>query len=282
MNDKEHNEALTDEQRVARNALDSLPVPTAREEFRSSLRAQFLNTPVDRSADDSPSSVRPRRSRAPRRSIQLVAVPVAIAALLVLGLGLANRGPDWQVHAYSQLDHITVDGQRLSLDSPELAPAVARGGRVQVPEGGSLELLAGNKLLLQLEGGTAMTVPSAPGRWFGRHVHSEMDPAGLVRVTTGPGFVGSRYAIFTGQAEIEITGTTLTVINGESSTCVCVLEGKVRACPPGGSMESIESGRRLTFIPDQAGVDRGDMLPAEKAALTGLRTRVPAGFELRR
>lgn len=262
MNDDRHSHddpAATEDQRLARDVVRVLPRPKPDPRFRASVRALFV-------AAASPVA---RRHRLRIRW----AVPVALAATLLLAVGLANRGPAWSVVGTGG-EYVTIDGERIPCDdlSP-LQAAVRPGCRVVVPDGARLEVL-GEVLALELNGGVDVTIPSTPGRWFFRDVSSRVVGDGTLRVATGDGFAGARYRIDAGATELVVTGTAFSVMGSADVVCVCVLEGGIEAVLPDGTAREIPSGGRLTVMRDGSGIDEGAMHESERAGLERLKSRL--------
>jgi len=126
---------------------------------------------------------------------------------------------------------------------------------------------------MQLSPGTELTLPSPPGRWFGRHARASVD-RGLVRVTTGKNFDGARLAITTPEATVHVTGTTLAVIAEAAGTCVCVLEGTAHVRPHRGTMTRVHPGRQCEVSRGDGASKLGDMREAERPKLLDLRDRL--------
>lgn len=280
---------LTVEQEVARAAVRGLGVPAAPAEFRARMRAAFVSgdfgtaSATDDAVVATQAQVEPRvrsrssplhiRHRAGARSWSL-AIAVAAAAVILLGIGLANRGGGWTITAVGANPTVIIDGEEVSCaDLSPIEAALHAGCQIVVPENGRMELLNARNFLVELGGGVEFTLPRAPGRWFGRDVHSDVDGTGTVRVATASGFEGATYRLRTSSTELTVTGTAFTVIHGEDSVCLCVLEGEVSATLPDGSVASIGAGRRVFVSSGDGMIDHGPMLEAEREALLALRAR---------
>jgi len=273
VNDRDH--TLDPQQERARDAVRGLMEPVADATRVAELRARFV-------AGEAGGSHAPRatpRVRPARRIGQALTTLLATAAVVLLGVSLANRGPEWSLVELTGADHVILDGEVVA--AADLVPGQLRPGRVvQVPEGGRLELVAGETLLFQLNDGVAVTLPRAPGRWFQRNIDGTVSGDGVLRVATGPAFPGARLAVHTDAADLMVTGTTFTVIHHVGSACICVLEGNVDACPPGtDSMEPVGAGKRRTFLRNGESTSSGNMLSREREELTQLRQRAPQLFQ---
>lgn len=273
MNDRD--DTLDPQQERARDAVRQLPEPVADPAMVADLRARFLagadaSTHVPRAAT---------RTTPARRMGQAITALLATAAVLLLAVNLVNRGPDWEVIEVTGTDHVLVDGTSVPNDA-SLAGQLRPGRQVLVPEGGRLELVAGETLFLQINAGVEVILPRAPGRWFQRETSATVSGDGTLRVATGPSFPGARLDIHTDAADLEVTGTTFTIIHHDGFACICVLEGNVDSCPPGEtSMEPVAAGKRRTYLQGGKSVSSGDILPSERDELATLRQRAPQLFQ---
>ena len=198
-----------------------------------------------------------------------------MAATVLIAVGIANRGSGWTVVGAGGA-YVLVDGKPVPCDdlSP-LQAALRPGCELVVPDGARVEVVS-DVLALQADGGTDMTLPATPGRWFFRDVSSRVRGEGTLRVATGDGFAGASYRIDTGPTELLVTGTAFSVMSSEDYVCVCVLEGGIAATLPDGSRRTIPSGGRLTVSRDGEGIDVGVMHEHEREALENLKRRVAA------
>lgn len=258
---------LTFDETRARDAVRGLDAPAARPAFRERLRREFVDGSI---------AAAPRRVIAlpwtRRPAFRWIAAPVAAAALL-LAVTALNHGPRWQVIDASGDGLAIVDGRPVPLGHREdLARAIRPGARVQMPDGARLEIVSPGVLAIQLMNGVDMTVPSPPGRWFGRRTEGEVRK-GELRITTGAGFHGAQLHLATVEAEVQVTGTTLAVICAPEGTCVCVLEGVVKVGEREGTMMNVEHGMRRFVYNDTRPPIIDRMLPQEKIALAEFRAQ---------
>ena len=210
----DHRHSSADEKRLHR-WIESLPDEPADPEFRRRLQAQFL----ERSA-----------SRTHRIRNGVLAV-VAIAAALLIMLWWFDRGPDWEVVVP---EGGVAEDIRFELDDDSWTAAEliasgsppATGALLTTHDDSELQLQAGEQMLWVITPGAQLVLPEAAGRWFGRVVHTEV-LAGELRVTTLADFPGTRLVIANDITRIELTGSTIAVIQAADSTCLCVLEGAV-------------------------------------------------------
>lgn len=235
---------LTPDQQRAREALRELPVPAAEPAFRARLKHDFASGRIGerRSLELAPPRYRQHR-------LGRAAVPAA-AVVLIAVVAALNQPPSWRLAAVAGGGTALVNGTPVPL-SP--AAAIERrlepGARVRLPGTASVTLASAGRMLLELTPGTELTLPEAPGRWFGRTGHSKLE-RGELHVTTGRAFEGARLAIETTEARIEVTGTTFAVLCLPVGTCVCVYEGTVRVGDRRGQWASVAAGRRREVFKD--------------------------------
>ena len=196
-------ETLTPEQARAREALHAWTVPAADPEFRDRLRRQFMHGELTPAAT---ATVR-QKERRPYAGRGWFAAPArrwaaAAAALAVLAGGgwYLNRGPEWVMVAASGVGVAVIDGLPVPMNHLEdLRRRMKPGVRVRVPAGSQLMVAIPGQLAFQVTPGTDVTLPSVPGRWFGRRVRAELR-GGVLRVATGQGFRGAELALSTREA----------------------------------------------------------------------------------
>jgi hypothetical protein len=179
-----------------------------------------------------------------------VALVTAIAAGLVATIVSLNRGPKWKVLNANGRGEIAVDGRVLSALSAEaIAALLTPGALVRVSAETEVEILCDGYFVVQLTPSTEMTLPGAPGRWFGRDVAASFH-AGEARIITGPRFEGARLSIETEEAKIAVSGTTFAVIRDTAATCVCAFEGVVEVGVKDGRLEPVTPGSRTFHYSD--------------------------------
>lgn len=261
--------------RRAREALDGLSAPPADPAFRAALAQRFASGAIAPAAAGETVVPFPRLRRPWHRTpaARWALAPVALAAAFLAVLYL-DRGPGWGVMAANGAGVAVIDGRQVPLaDAAALARALEPGARVRLPEGATLEIASGRALAIHATPGTEFTVPRSPGRWFSRAAATEL-ASGSLRFTTGPGFAGARLAVFTAEASIEVTGTTLAVICDTPGTCVCVFEGAVRVGPrDGGAMEPVGAMRLRMIKKDGSEPKSASIRPTEAAELGAFRER---------
>lgn len=256
---------LTKEEARARDAVRTLPAPAADEAFRANLKAAFADGSI---------AARPRRI-VPlpwyrRIGAGWIVAPAAAAAAVLIAIVL-NAPPAWNVTASRGDGAVVVDGRSIPIDHvADLDRALRPGAHVVVPEGGELQLVSADRLMLLATSGTEFVVPRAPGRWFQRTVNASVRH-GTLRVATEPGFAGAKLMVTTPEAAVEVLGSTLAIICESTGTCVCVLDGDVHVGPLGGGMERVEGGMRRYVYNDGRPPEMHEMRPDERVKLTQLR-----------
>jgi len=211
------------EERV-RDAVRALPRPQSDMAFRARLRREFAAGEIGR-----------RRGRVverPRFARGALWAPVT-AAVLLATFAVANRGPDWQLLAFSGTGRVIVDGVSFT---PSLATAVEadalrerlrRGGRVQLVDDQSLDLVVPGVIALSLSPGADVTLSAAPDRWFPRDMNAAV-ARGNTYFSTGRRFHGAHLDVRTTEGSVRAVGTSFAVLCGIGETCVCVMEGQVK------------------------------------------------------
>jgi ferric-dicitrate binding protein FerR (iron transport regulator) len=254
-----------DEER-ARELVRGLGVPRADAEFRARLKAEFMSGTV-RGA-----KIVPLPASFFRRPSFWASVASAAAAL-VIAVGLGNRGPDWRVTLATGEGEVVVGERHIPLhDSGAIGAALARGGRLRLPAGSTLELVAPGELAVRMTRVTDMTLPPAPNRWFQRDVQVAVR-RGDTFYSTGRAFHGARLQVRTAQAQVLVTGTSLAVLSNEDGTCVCVMEGRVGVAKVDGAtgaMRMIPAGKRYVFPSDGSESFEDDILMYSEHALHAL------------
>lgn len=237
---------LTPEQERVRTALRALATAEPDAQYRARLRAQFTGGTL---VEHSPAIV-PLRAES---GAGWLGVALAVAACLVLGVMLFDQGPAWQVSRVGGEGTVLVGERMLPLrEVGDLSAALARGGRVRVPVGAEVELVAPGMMAMTLSAGSDVDVPRAPGRWFQRGAHAVVR-AGETFITTGRRFHGARLTVTTDEARVEVVGTTFAVLRHEEGTCVCVMEGTVRVGAAGEAMVDVGAGVRRFCYPRALG-----------------------------
>ncbi len=214
--------------------------PVARRGYRDRLRDEFVREAM------------PDRSRDLGRSSGWSLPPVAAVAgafALLFVFWLLNAGPAWRLTAVSGIGTVQVDGHSVPLDSrANLARILTPGAHVRLPDSTQLDFELRGRVLIQIIGGSDVTLPGRPGRWLGRSMTTSLD-AGEIRIATGPAFHGCRFDIVTPEAGALVTGTTLAVLRQPDASCVCVYEGSV-TMRGGVAGDTVRSGFRRSVFRD--------------------------------
>lgn len=226
------------EERIAA-LIRNLPEVKADEGFRDRLRSEFSKGAFGAAEAPATDTAPPSRPR-----WWMWVAPAA--AVLVAALILVNRGP-----AASVLE-VTGEVRNLSGDAPRIVQPgqnLAAGSKIEVPENGSLDLIVRGTALYELAGGTRMSLPASPGKWFNRAVSCTLS-AGEIRLITGPNFSGSELRVFTPEGIVEVTGTLLSIQASSMGTCVCVVEGTARVGVDEEDLQEVSSGFRKIMLRD--------------------------------
>jgi ferric-dicitrate binding protein FerR (iron transport regulator) len=267
-----HDELTRDEIR-AREALRSLPAPTADPAFRARLKGDFVRGTIA----EAPA---PRVLELPRRWPWLgwAAGAAAAAAALVL-VPLLNSGPRWQVMGLEGPGPVRVGGREIAADAIAGLPARLRASVwIEVSAGSQLDLVLPGVAVMQITGGTTATLPASPGRWYGRLMESSLE-RGEVRFSTGPAFEGVRLAVVTREARAEVVGTTFAVVSDSIGSCTCVFEGAVRLVPHGAAGEVIREGTHRYLLRGGAFARAEPLPPMEVMKLGMLRDQADSTLQ---
>lgn len=249
---------------AVRELIARLPDEQARPEFLAALRRDFRE-----------GSVRPARSlpfwERPRFRWFAAVSAVAACALLLL---VANQGPSWQMVRASGTGTLFVQGQPIALSEVAEKLTMLRPGtdvRLEGDATAMLDLFYPGLFTMQVTPGSSLTLPEAPGRWFGREASFRVD-MGEVRVVTGPRFPGAVLRVEAPGTEVHVLGTTFAVMTSQESTTVCVLEGSaMMMMPESTSMMPVPPMRRRTVFMHSSETMEEPIRPMEEMHLTNLR-----------
>ncbi|UCG51075.1 MAG: hypothetical protein JSW58_12850 [Candidatus Latescibacterota bacterium] len=223
-----------------------LPPATPDPDFRERLRAAFASGQLEPSR---PGKIDDVRGLTVNRWWRW-AVPAAAAAVVLFAVLLLNRGPALRVAEVVGTADVRIDGQTLDLDDIDALNSMVRSGaEIEVPPGTTVDLAAHDVVLYEVVGGTRMTLPRTPGRWFDRAAVCTLY-VGELRLKTGSRFAGSQLRVYTPEGIVEVTGTLLSVQCDSGGTCVCVLEGIARVGVDEDDLEPVEPGYRKIMLRD--------------------------------
>ena len=171
-----------DDENIAKGIRD-LPSVEADAVFRSRLRSEFVSGAMG--SDAGPVvDVSPERVRPPARRRWLWLVPVAAAAAVAVVMML-NPGPRLRVLETAGDGYVRIGKTPVQLsDRVRINDDLAPGMELSLPPNATLDLIADGVVMYEVVGGTRMTVPGTPGRWFKREVAFTLT-AGEVRMKTG-------------------------------------------------------------------------------------------------
>lgn len=248
-----------------RELLSRMPEGQPSPEFLTALRREFRE-----------GTIRPARVRLPfwrRPRFRWIATAAAAAAAVWLVL-IANQGPGWQMVRASGTGTLFVQGQPIALTEVAQKMTMLRPGaevRLDGDESAMLDLFYPGLFTMQVTPGASLTLPEAPGRWFGRTSSFRVD-MGEVRVVTGPRFPGSTLRIDAPGTEVHVVGTTFAVMVSHETTSVCVLEGEASMkMPASDSMMPVPAMRRRTVVMETHETMEEPIHPMEEMRLTHLR-----------
>jgi ferric-dicitrate binding protein FerR (iron transport regulator) len=256
---------LDKKQRLAQEAVRSLAHPQADADFRARLKDQFLAGEIPEtglsSSDESP-AVSPRP--------WLRWGGLAAAAVLAFVVFSLNRLPGPELVATNGVGTVTVDGRELAADdSASLESALRAGARLQVGEGGVVDIVYPGSFVMRLDSGTDMVLPSRPGRWFLRSARSAIE-YGEISVRTGPNLAGGRLIVDTPEGRTAIHGTLVSVFRNDGLTCVCLFEGSASISTDEKNLGGIPLGMRWVLFKDGSEPQLLDIAPPHRDHMLGL------------
>jgi FecR protein len=269
-----HDNNLNEQQRLAQDALRSLPRPTADAEFRARLKSQFMAGAIEETPlSDSNAEAGTRRLY--RLSISCIAA-AAILTAVMLGFN-SLPGPD--VLATNSIGTVTIDGREIPAENTAvIGEALIESAHVQVGEGASLDIVYPGSFALRLGPGTDVVLPNRPGRWFNRSVEAQMD-FGEISVRTGPDLSGGNLVIRTEEGRAVIHGTLVSVLRNDAVTCVCLFEGSTDILTEKAELGAIPLGMRWVLFRDGSEPQLMEIVPAHRDHMLGLDATLGGVFE---
>jgi len=231
-----------------RRALDDMPAPDARAEFRSELKRRFVAGASERAEPEAAlaawrvpaaraafrAELRRRFVAAPRAArARLWSVPralaaglIAAAALVVLFAPWGGRDGPWSAVDYAGSPTVAIDGRPVSYGDRATLSARLEAGGCRLVTTETFRAYRSEELLLELAPGSDVRL--LPRAADGMLV-IELASGGL-RVSTAPG-LGERVLIRTPQAEVALAGRAVGVEVLAEGTCICCLDGRARVTP---------------------------------------------------
>jgi RNA polymerase sigma factor (sigma-70 family) len=190
-------------------------------------------------------------------------IPTAAAGLLVLGFFM-NRGPDWTVVHAAGTGSVEVDGEVVSLTDPDAGRDLRPQTRIELTSSGPLLLLCRGNLVLEVEPGTSLRLPSSPGRWIGNSSRGYL-AAGRVRIATGPAFEGAYLDLETPHGVARLREGVVGLAC-KDATRLDVLEGIALFGTGSRRLEPVPAGR-TALLSGEGSPAPGDLSAGEEAAL---------------
>ncbi len=283
---------LSVEETRAREAVRALGPPRADAAFRERLKAEFSSGTIAE-RDRAGAGVPDRASAGARvtpfpgsrrrgffgRPWAWIPAAAAAAAALVFAVNLLNTADDWDAVRVGGAKTVSVDGKPVPLEATDdFCKHLTPGARLTVPQGAEVSLISGNQIGLVVRGGTTVSMPAPPGRWFGRNIELQVHE-GEVHITTGRAFRGARLTVVTPEARADVTGTTFAVICQPGGTCVCVYEGAVNVAPHGGAGAMVHGGLRGIVYRDSQAPEVVTMREDERQMLSKYREEMRGKLE---
>lgn len=257
-------DAMTPREREVQALVRELPEVRADAAFAAKLRADFVSGTL---ADAVEPPEEPGVLSFPGGRFAIGLAAAAVLAGLVM---IFNHGPSWTLTGTSGSGTVVVAGTEVDAgDTAALEKLLHAGATVRLSGDAQLDLALPGRLEVQVTPGSDVTLPNAPGRWFGRDLAADIR-RGELRVVTGPGFAGSLLTVTSPAAMIEVLGTTLAIIAAPGTTCVCVLEGEVAMTDADGRV-MVPGGMRRTVFMDGSDPVEGEILDMERMKLGMMR-----------
>jgi ferric-dicitrate binding protein FerR (iron transport regulator) len=239
----EWNQKPPDDEDIAR-AVRELPHVEADPAFRERLRGEFVGGSL---AEKHPAA---RPAHAPRRGWSWRWAAPAFAAAAALLFVVLNRAPAPRVVDATGTGDIRVDGASFALsDRDAWAARVRPGARLDTPPDAAVDILVDGTVLYEIAGGSRLTIPRSPGRWFNSAVECSL-LVGELRAKTGPRFAGRTLRVYTPEGITVVSGTLISVWCSEMGTCVCVHEGVARVGVNEADLEEVRPGYRKIMMRD--------------------------------
>lgn len=269
------NERLDEQQRLAQEAVRSLPRPQASADFRARLKQQFVageipETPLSNLEAPGPdfvpapaeTGIRPETQHLGRLWLGWTALATAaVVAAVVLGF---NSLPGPRLVATNGVGTVTVAGRSYeATDTAGLDAALRSGARVEVGQGSQVDIVYPGSFVMRAAEGTDVILPDRPGRWFRRTVEAPMQ-IGEVSVRTGPDLAGGALIVRTDEGRAIIHGTLISVMRNEMATCVCLFEGTAEMMSGGRLLGDIPPGQRWVIMRDGSEPQLMDIEPTHE------------------
>lgn len=234
------------EENSASRWVEELSSVEAATDFRDRLKSDFAEGRLGE-AEPQPHT-RPRKR--PAFGWWRWLLPAAATVALAFAVLYLNEGPPLRVAQVTGEGDLRIGGNPIDMgDTEALNAAIGAGGDIKASADARIDLLSDDVMLVEVTGGTRMSIPKMPGRWFGRAAACSLY-TGEMRIKTGKDFSGSRLAVFTPEGRVEITGTLLSIQRDEGGTCVCVLEGVAHVGEDENDMQAVEPGHRKVMFSD--------------------------------
>jgi ferric-dicitrate binding protein FerR (iron transport regulator) len=271
---------LNDRQRQAKEAVRQLSAPQADPDFRARLKSQFVAGDIPAGEFSSAAVPAALSAKSPRpRATWLGWSGLAAAAVLAAVFLGFNRLPGPEYLGSNGVGQVTVNGQLMDIDdTAALGASLKPGSRVQVGEGGSLDILYPGSFALRLGEGSDLVLPGRPGRWTGRRTEAEM-AYGEVSVRTGPDLQGGQLVIRTAESRAVIEGTLVSVYRNKELTCVCLFEGSASVTTETADLGPVPPGKRWVLFSDGSEPQLLDIVPAHRDHMLGLDRTLPGVFD---
>ena len=285
MSDRHSNEysGLTETQRRAVDAVESLSRPTADVDFRARLKASFVDGSIDSSAtppatdstaaSSSTSTSSTQKPFAPAKKSRGPWMPwatMAAAAVILVALFSAWNLAGPEAMGAHKTGTVVVDGRSVAAaDSNLLDELLKPGSVVEVLDGAEIDIIYPGSFVVRVSSGTTLTLPKQPRRWFAQELNAEM-AAGEISIRTGPQLAGNVFNVSTPEGQVHIYGTLVSVFRNDDLTCVCLYEGTAVMDNLEKELGPIPAGKRWVLYRNGNAAELLDIAPPHKAHMEGL------------
>jgi ferric-dicitrate binding protein FerR (iron transport regulator) len=239
--DRRHNDQGPPDRDAGRAiaVLARLPRSTAPDSAKESARMAFLHGSVverldrdDSAMDRTSDKSTDKPGRNPRRWINLL-LAAALGMVAVFWFG-SQPVEQWVVMGITSPEGITIAGEgQLAIGTTLESGLVTTGAESE------LVFQLGDKLRLNMQPETSLTLPKPPGRWFGRNRRLPLT-SGEVYGTSGGQKLGFDLVFSTPELEARLTGTTFAVFRVDVASCVCLWHGGIAVTPLIGNYDMIQ------------------------------------------
>jgi hypothetical protein len=256
-----------EDQDVAR-AIRELPGVDADPAFRDRMRREFVEGRIEERPAGAGRMVAPaRRGRWLAWAIPALAVAAVFVVIAI------NRAPSPRVIATLGAGSVRIDGESFPLaDRAAWEDRIRPGARVETTPDATVDIRVDGLVTYEIAGGTRLTIPRSPGRWFNSAVACSVS-VGELRILTTADFHGRTLRVDTPEGIAVVTGTLISVQCSDGGTCVCVLDGVAHVGVNEDDLEPVRPEYRKVMLRDGT-IDIIPIEPGHRAGLVDFDARM--------